>query len=281
MLMNPNPVVGSVTACAPVLRRIRAGAIVLSLAIALGAMAGMPEGQPAQGVPIIAAAAPAGPDSGGEPEPTLYATRLPPASTLAYEIRRGLLRGSGELVWQPEGTNYQARLNGWVFGLHVIDWSSSGHIGGAGLAPLRFADQRLGRDVQVAEFRRDTGRITFSRHSVEHPLWPGVQDRLSWMIQLAAIAAADPTRVASGERVTMMVVGARGDAGAWTFVSRGVETVDLGQGRVRAVALLRESRKPRDVRAEAWLDPERNYLPVRARLSQADGSDSLDLIMQR
>ena len=37
---------------------------------------------------------------------------------------------------------------------------------------------------------RDIGRITFSGPSLEYPLFPGVQDRLSWIAQLAAIAQA-------------------------------------------------------------------------------------------
>ncbi len=46
---------------------------------------------------------------------------------------------------------------------------------------------------------------------------PGTQDRLSWMLQLAAIVEAAPERHGPGARVSMFVVGARGDADVWTF----------------------------------------------------------------
>ncbi len=52
---------------------------------------------------------------------------------------------------------------------------------------------------------------------------PGTQDQLSWMIQLAGIVAAEPERASEGDRISMAVVGARGDAGAvrtLTFAGR-------------------------------------------------------------
>ena len=82
------------------------------------------------------------------------------------------------------------------------------------------------RSAQAANFRRDDGRITFSGTGVEWPLLAGSQDRLSWMIQLAGIAAAEPERLVEGGRITMVVVGARGDAGIWTLRCAGVETIE-------------------------------------------------------
>ena len=35
--------------------------------------------------------------------------------------------------------------------------------------------------------QREAGRITFSGPQVEYPLLPGAQDRISWLLQLAAV----------------------------------------------------------------------------------------------
>ena len=127
------------------------------------------------------------------------------------------------------------------------------------------AGARSGRGVvvvsceQAANFRRDDGRITFSGSGVEWPLLAGSQDRLSWMIQLAAIAAAEPERLVDGGRITMVVVGARGDAGVWTLRYAGREDIATASGTVHAVKFVREGRSAYDTSAEIWLDPERSY----------------------
>ena len=58
------------------------------------------------------ASAPAAAGEGAPPP--LYATQLPPAATLRYELRRGRLTGSGDLRWQVEAGRYTLRLEGSV-----------------------------------------------------------------------------------------------------------------------------------------------------------------------
>jgi len=82
------------------------------------------------------------------------------------------------------------------------------------------------------------------------------------MLQLAAIAAANPSLVGPGGRATFLVVGARGDADVWTFVHVADEA--LAEGSAPALRLLREPSRAYDTHAEVRLDPARHYLPVRA-----------------
>lgn len=229
----------------------------------------------------VAAAASAAPASSAASEadgapPPLYATRLPSAGTLRYELRRGRLTGSGELLWRPEAGRYSLRLEGSVVGLNVLTQESTGTLDGHGLAPERFTDRRARRPMVAANFERETGRIRFSGTSTEVPWQPGVQDRLSWMMQLAAVAAAEPQRLGEGERIVLQVVGARGDASSWAFRSLGPEALTLFGERVDTVHLLREPRHPYDTRVEVWLDPAREHLPVRATMGTAD-EDLLEL----
>lgn len=215
----------------------------------------------------------------GDPEampPPLYATRLPPALTLRYELRRGRLSGSGELLWRPAGGRYSLRLEGSVIGLNVLTQESTGTLEPHGLAPERFTDQRARRPMVAANFEREAGRIRFSGPSIELPWQAGVQDRLSWMMQLAGVAGAEPQHLASGERIVMQVVGARGDASIWAFRSLGPEALAIFGDSLATVHLLREPRHPYDTRVEVWLDPARHHLPVRATMGSSD-EDRLEL----
>lgn len=208
----------------------------------------------------------------------VYRTQIPPAMTLNYEMRRGALSGTGELQWRPTATGYQARLQGRIAGFSILTWASEGGFDEAGVAPVRYTDQRRGKNVLAANFQRPAGKISFSGPSTEYPLLKGSQDRLSWMIQIAAIASADPARLAVGQRLAMFVAGARGDADVWSFQVVGSEDVTTGDATVRTIKLLREPRKPHDTRVEVWLAPSLHHLPARARLT-SEGA-SLELLLQ-
>ena len=164
----------------------------------------------------------------------------------------------------------------------MLDWKSEGAIDKHGVAPTRYVVTRLGRNAQAANFQRASNRITYSGPQDEFPLVPGTQDRLTILMQLAGIVAAAPQRFGAGQHISMFVTGARADAGVWQFNVLGVESIDVAGTPVRTLHVLREPRKPRDSRLEAWLDPARHYAPAKARMSNegADASEALDLLLQ-
>lgn len=217
--------------------------------------------------------------AGSEPPP-LYRTRLPPAATLHYQVRRGMFSGTGDIRWQPSGQSYRIALEARIAGLTLLRQTSEGEIDAHGLRPTRFLDQRARRAAQAANFRRDVGRISYSGTNVEWPLLQGSQDRLSWMIQIAGIAAAQPERLVAGAQVIMVVAGARGDADVWTLRCTGPDTLETAWGTVHAIRLVRDGRSTYDTRAEVWLDPERGYLPARATLGNST-SPEYDLLLER
>jgi len=207
----------------------------------------------------------------------LYRTRLPPAALLRYELTRGALSGSGELLWRPAGDQYELRLDGRVGPLAVLTQISSGGFDAAGLAPLRFTDKRLRRPTSAANFQREAGKITFSGPSTEFALGEGTQDRLSWMMQLAAIVAAEPTLRDVGAKVVMGVVGAYADASVWAFRCMGHEPVDSGAGAVDAIKYLREPRELHDTTVQVWLDPAHHFLPVHAMQKSGPSDEGFSL----
>ncbi len=249
-----------------------------------------PAAEPALPVPAAAAASagstldpratePPAATRSSDDETPVYRTLIPPPLTLKYGLKRGLLSGSGELSWRPDGDRYEARLEGKVAGVGVLTQVSQGGFDHAGLAPLRFTDQRLRGAARAANFQRERGEITFSGPGDVFTLLVGAQDRLSWMIQLAAVVSAEPQRLAVGGKVVMYVVGARADGAVWVFRSQGAEQVDTDAGPVPAVKFVRESRKPYDTQVEAWLDPARHHLPVRARMLAGNDGDAIELLL--
>lgn len=219
-----------------------------------------------------ASAAGSAPDKAPVEKVPVYATRVPPSTTLRYVMSRGPIAGEGELRWQRNSGSYELRLEGRVPLLGtLLTQVSKGGFDSAGLAPERHTDKRRRRGEQAANFQRDAGLITFSGSSAQYPLVPGAQDRVSWMVQLAAIAQAWRGSLASGEHIVLLVASARGDADVWSFRVLGTETVSLPAGPVPALKLLREPRRPYDTKVEVWLDPARHHLPVRARLTDTNG----------
>ncbi|MEO7007528.1 MAG: hypothetical protein ABI156_00135 [Caldimonas sp.] len=211
----------------------------------------------------------------------LYRTRIPPPATLHYTLRRGSLRGNAEMQWRPTAEGYALRLDGSIAGATVLSQTSEGGFDAAGLAPLRYTDRRQRRQLLATNFQREAGKISFSGSSNEFALRRGAQDRLTWMLQLAAVAAAEPERLVPGGVIEIAVAGVRGDVAVWAFRCAGVESVDTEAGPLPAVKLVRESAGPYDTTVAVWLDPQRDYFPLRVLLRSANDAQTLELALQR
>jgi hypothetical protein len=217
----------------------------------------------------------------GETPPPIYPTRLPASMSLRYEVRRGFLRGDGRIRWQRAGNSYTLSLEASVGGLNLLTQTSQGVIDRAGLAPTRFLDQRARRAAQAANFNRDAGTVTFSGPSVVWPLLPGTQDRLSWMIQLAGIVAADPQQAGDGGSISMVIVGARGEAALRTLRFAGREDAQTAGGSVPALKFEVAARSVQDASFDIWLDPAHAFFPVRATQRNGAGEVEFELLLQR
>jgi Protein of unknown function (DUF3108) len=208
----------------------------------------------------------------GSPSADLITPAPPPAFVWHYALQQGEAMGSARLSWQPEGPHYEARLERELPGRALPAWRSQGGFDAQGLAPERFAQQSRGRDSQATNFRREQGLISFSASPALLPLPAGAQDRLTWMIQLAAITAAKPALRRPGAELSLPVAGLRGDLASWRFVVQRSEDLELPAGRVEnALYLQREALGPYDAALEVWLDPARQHLPVQLRQAGADG----------
>lgn len=203
--------------------------------------------------------------------------RPPPSASLQFDAH-GSAKGfqysaSAQLQWRSDGITYEAKQEVSAFLVGSRSQTSSGRITAHGLAPQRFGDKA--RRERAAHFDLDKGRVTFSGNEPEQPITAGVQDRLSIFIQLASLFAAGPERYPVGSTISINVASARA-TDAWTFVVDGPETVDLPGGPRQAIRLSRKQFKQYDQKAQLWLAPDLHYLPVRIKLTQANG-DFADL----
>jgi len=222
------------------------------------------------------------PGAQGTPgDQTIPPVRLPASTRLSFQVqgqaKRLQYRASAELAWRQDGARYEARQQIKAFLLGARSQSSAGRITAHGLQPERFGDKS--RSERAAHFDFERGEVTFSANAPSAALHEGAQDRLSVFIQLGAMLAAAPERYPSGTQITLTTVGVR-SADRWTFTVEGPETLDLPAGPTPALKLQRVPRQDRDYdqKAELWLGTQLGYLPVRIRITQANG-DYADLLL--
>jgi hypothetical protein len=228
-----------------------------------------------------AAAVPIAPDEAGTPLP-VYATRLPPAATLRYALRRGASTGQAELRWRPADGRYHLAMDGGGAAESRLGSISQGRLDATGIVPERYTEGRRGRETRAVNFQHESGRITFSGPSLHYPLLRGAQDRLSWMLQLPAVMEAEPALREAGSEVLMFVAGTRGDGETWAFTVQGAEAVDTPSGPVPgALHLRRQPRRPYDTQVDVWLDPARHHLPVRVQLLLQPAGGGVEFLLEQ
>ncbi len=260
--------------------------------------ASVPAPEPAASTAVAAASTPVAPAS-APPDPTAAgidiappgsgtgqnASATPPVQIpapvrLSFEVKGQAKKfdytARAELLWQHDGSRYEARQEVSAFLIGSRTQRSTGLVTAQGLQPERFGDRS--RSEQAAHFDYAQGRVTFSANTPPAAIGPGAQDRLSMFIQLAAMLAADPARYVPGTQITLTTVSAR-NADRWTFSVEAAETLHLPVGATPALKLLRLPRRDYDQKAELWLAPGLGYLPARIKLTQSNG-DFADLLLR-
>jgi hypothetical protein len=203
---------------------------------------------------------------------------FPPSTRLKYDVKGEKdgfpYNANSNLQWSQDGKTYNTRLELTLFFYRARVQTSTGRLGAHGLEPTRFGDKQ-GSEV-AAHFDYDKNKVTFSANTPDVPLLPGAQDQLSVILQMASMLAADPKLFTQGSTLSFQAVGPK-SAEAWVFTIGATEKLDLPGGRADALRLWREPNGQYDSRIEIWFAPEMNYLPLRIRLSQANG-DMADLL---
>jgi len=155
--------------------------------------------------------------------------------------------------------------------------TSKGAITARGLEPLRYGEKV--RSEVAAHFERDKGKVSFSANTPDVPLLPLAQDQVSIFVQLAAMFAADGQAFVPGSKLVFQTISARG-AEEWDFLLAPPERLKIQGKEWTAYKLVREHRADYDTRAELWLAPELEGMPLRIRLTQTSG-DEIDMVWTR
>ncbi len=240
----------------------------------------LPIPNPAPAEAAAAAEAPAAEEPPPPPSPsgsrpprevaTLAAGFVVPGSVhLNYRVEANKFPYSAraELVWQQSNQTYNARLAVSAYGLTRAQ-TSRGQVGANGLAPVRFSDKV--RSELAAHFDRDKGKVTFSANTPDVPLLTGAQDRLSILVQLASMLAANPAHYPTGTTITFQCINAK-DSETWLFTMGNPETLTLPGGELATVKLVRNPRQEFDQKVELWMAPALGYMPARIRLTESNG----------
>lgn len=208
---------------------------------------------------------------------------LPGNVALRYAVsatRKGMtLSADSTLRLTVSDLHYDAQLTlqAWLAGARVQ--TSRGELDAHwGLVPQRFGDKNRSKAEQAAHFdrSRQPATVRFSANTPDAPLPQGAQDRLSVLLQLAAMLEGEPQRYTAGQHIRIYTVGPR-DAEWWDFEVKGPEALDLPAGPMTALHLLRTPTQPYDNRVELWMAPALGHLPVRVLWTQANG----DVVDQR
>jgi hypothetical protein len=224
---------------------------------------------------------------------TPSADELPGAGSVAIDVYWGdhtrgshIASGSIQLSFPAEGRyaiRIVTRALGWasMFATNPLTAEAVGSLGPGGLRPERYNHRSMrGRD-EVSTFDYAKGEISYSSLKEPLPLPDGVQDRLSFMIQLAWMLKMDPQRFSPGESVRIPMAGHRKVEEVDFLVLSEADLVMPGGVLVPALHLssARQGERFRG-HIDIWLDRTDRLLPVRIRFEEARGQ-VLDLLTVR
>lgn len=190
--------------------------------------------------------------------------------TVNFTVKTVLNRGQAELVWQQDGENYALDLSAKWSIFSLFEQTSVGRLSPQGLRPTRFSDKRFRKSELAAHFDHAQGKISFSANTPDAVLQAGAQDRISIILQLAGLLAADPTKYPPNTTLDLQTVSAR-EAEPWLFTVNEPETLNLPAGPQIAMRLTRNPRREFDQKVELWFAPALNFLPVRFRFTESNG----------
>jgi len=257
---------------APTEASAQAPQAIASQAVAAAASAAEPADAALPAVPTPAHAA-------ASAAPPAYLAGWPADTRLTYQLGgnyRGELHGNAQVLWQREGTRYQAAVQIDLGLLLSLRFTSQGEITERGLKPEVYEEQvrqrrrgvRMGDDVRLNNGER-----------VPRP--EDVQDTASQFVEMGHRFATDPAALKAGSEIRLWLA-RPGGVDQWTYDVVGEDTLQLPRlGAVPAFHLKpRPLDKPRGpIQAEIWIAPSVQYLPVRIRLTQ--GPDTyMDLMVE-
>ena len=201
----------------------------------------------------------------------------PPPAVLSFDaigIRNDgrRIEGRGTMRWLHDGQSYtlEAEVN-WLV-LTVLKYRSNGELGKLGIAPVLYAEKRIGRSETNTHFQWPARMISFSASTATVPANGGEQDRGSWVWQLASLGRGDPDKFEAGLTLEMAVASPK-TVDTWRIYVNGREIITLPDGEVSAWRIsVIPGADSYDKQIDVWLAPERDWYPVRMSHQDKNGN---------
>ena len=237
---------------------------------------------PAAPVPDLAASAPATPASAAASSAVASTAgdSWPADTRLRYQLsgtlRGGPLYGSGRVLWQRQGTTYQARVEVDVPPFANFSMTSQGEVDASTLLPGAYEELRNGkpRGLKIRE------REVVLANGAIVPRPDGVQDTASQFVELSHRFATGRERLEVGRSVSLWMA-RPGAVDLWTYDIVERERLVTRLGEIEAFHL-----KPRalasphgNIYMDMWFAPSLQYLPVRVRVGMGDEA-TVDLLVE-
>ena len=263
------------------------------------AAAGGPAGPDAAAADATPAATSTSADTAAAPAPEpkkpalLYGAALmrpPAAGKWSYKVYYGDYQEDRSIAQvhyslEQEGDRYVLKTEGRAEGLTAWIYSgallqtSHGRVTDNGMEPERYSEQRGKRAERSTSVDYGKREVAFSSDN-RVPLVDGLQDRLSSLMQLGLIARTVPERVAAGQQIDLPEMTSNAIETA-RYRSDGDSVLETSQGPLHSVHLTRmPSPNSDNPKIEVWLGYDQTMLPVRIRLTDANGR-VLDQLLQR
>ncbi len=204
----------------------------------------------------------------------------PQAGSVRYRVHYGdpaddnvvaILEQSFEIGPDAYRLHSEGRAQGlmsWFYrGTLVQD--SVGSVTAAGLAPSRYSERRGDRAPRSVSIDAERREALFGA-DVRRAVPPGVQDRLSAVVQLALLRQSRPALFERGATVELPMLGnSRVESVGWRVL--GEETVATDAGPVAALRLSRAMVDADEPAIEVWLALDARIVPVRMRITEPNG----------
>ena len=186
---------------------------------------------------------------------------LPSPFTWDFTVHRAqaISRATLQFDWPyPQGVHYDLRWTETGATEGSWAWHSRGAVSSVGLMPQRLVESRQGRDRRTINVDRAAGWVSASSTTHRERVPVGVQDRLSWLVQLLATVRAHEVAWQAGESLTLAVAQWDGRVALWRFVLR-----SGGTGMPGPWIWERAPTQDYDAGIEVWLSPDAAFRPVR------------------
>lgn len=213
--------------------------------------------------------------------PQTYPVRPPQTGKISMrivrtEMNRNPVYGDGEINWEFRSGRYKMRIEAsldlLLTSINLYQLNSEGNIDVYGITPTMSTEKRRSRSETATHFDQANKSVSFSSSNKTVEVQNGVQDKASFIMQLAGIAYAEPEKFQPGREIRLQVAEER-DVSTFVFVVTAFEEVETKMGKIMAWHVIRPPLPGSyNSKLEVWLAPEQHWYPIQIRNTESNGA---------